>query len=70
MNLLLEAYLDEWSAKKETDIVTKEKLLVLLSKAPDCPTWDWARALFACKMVCLFTNVGIFYEVFSIHGCD
>lgn len=51
MNLLLEAYLDIWSKNRDTDIVTKEKLLVLLSKAPDCPSWDWARALFACKMV-------------------
>jgi len=51
MNLLMEAYLDQWKKNKDTDVATKEKLLALLTKAQDCPSWDWARALFACKMV-------------------
>ena len=52
MNLLLEAYLDQWSTNKDGDSATREKMLALLSKAGECPTWDWARALFACKQVC------------------
>ena len=55
MNLLLEAYLLQWSGNKEESEENQplnEKILALLSKAPNCPTWDWARALFACKKVC------------------
>jgi len=53
MNLLLEAYLDQWSRNKDTDLdqATRGKILALMSKAPDCATWDWSRALFSCKMV-------------------
>jgi len=51
MNLLLEAYLDQWSKGKDSDLALKEKILALLSKAPDCPSWGWPRALLACKMV-------------------
>jgi len=46
MNLLLETYLDQWEYA-----YAHEKLMALLTKAPECPSWDWARALFACKKV-------------------
>jgi hypothetical protein len=51
MNLLLEAYLEHWSKNKDTNFANREKILVLMSKAPDCASWDWPRALLACKMV-------------------
>jgi hypothetical protein len=57
MNLLLEAYLEQWTKNKD-DIVSREKILALLSKAPNCPTWDWPRALLACKMVSMIFYFG------------
>lgn len=68
MNLLMEAYLDLWSKNKDTDIPTTEKLLALLSKAPDCPSWDWARALFACKMYGFSSGEIIAYEKLGLHN--
>lgn len=68
MNLLLEAYLGQWSKNKDI-VVAKEKMLALLSKAPECPSWDWARALFACKMVIIVNKlivlnlIRIFFKV-------
>ncbi|CAL8099347.1 unnamed protein product [Orchesella dallaii] len=68
MNLLLEAYLDQWANKKDTDVATKEKLLALLTKAPDCPSWDWARALFACKMFGFSSGEIIAFEKLGLHN--
>ncbi|ODN06411.1 Vacuolar protein sorting-associated protein 11 [Orchesella cincta] len=68
MNLLLEAYLDQWTKNKDTDVATKEKLLALLTKAPDCPSWDWARALFACKMFGFSSGEIIAFEKLGLHN--
>jgi hypothetical protein len=58
MNLLLEAYLEHWGKNKDnSDLGSREKINALLSKAPDCPSWDWARALLACKMVRDITHI-------------
>ncbi|CAG7816852.1 unnamed protein product [Allacma fusca] len=75
MNLLLEAYLIQWSAsnmadegESEGDSAVNEKILALLSKAPNCQSWDWARALFACKKAGYTRGEIIAYEKKGLHN--